>query len=279
MNRARAKHLVLLLAATTFIGCAARPEGDQHGGLVTGPGQPDGGGDGDTGGTGTAGSGQSDCTGTLEQVQGNIPIASGGDRCPERWEDLPTTDPCGGSGGVSTGECGGFLMVSGACTLDSFLCIYDATSHALVAAAESTDYPEYCGATSSCISAGPLPAGVKCDVYGFSLPQGCQLQPLPQPTPDPPPGPGVQCGDTVCQPGEGCATRVTCDGAMEAADGGTAGCPDGGSLQYSASGARCYYYEPSRCVPSCNCDDATVGPFGSCTNADGTQNQCPLGCF
>jgi hypothetical protein len=267
MTRARAKHLVLLLAATTFIGCASRPEGDQHGGLVTGPG-------GDDSDPGTGGSGQSDCTGTLEQVQGNIPIASGGNRCPERWEDVPTTDPCHGSGGVSTGECSGFLMVAGACTLDSFLCVYDATTHALVAAAESTDVPEYCDTTSSCISWGPLPTGVKCGEYGLGLPQDCQLQALPEQEQV-----QVQCGDQLCQPGEGCATPVTCDSIDATPDGGLPECPDGGELKTSQSGLRCFYTDTPRCVPSCSCDRAVIGDVGTCVQADGLPVTCPPGCF
>jgi hypothetical protein len=108
------------------------------------------------------------CTGTIEEVQARVPTAMLA-MCPTRWEDVPSVAPCHSFAAIRAGQCGNALVYTGGCTLDSFLCAYDATTHALVGVAESTDTNSYCNRTSSCIAAGTLPDEVSCGIYGIGL--------------------------------------------------------------------------------------------------------------
>jgi hypothetical protein len=82
-------------------------------------------------------------------------------------------------GTLHAGSCNGVLLYYGSCSLDRFVCEYDATTHALIGAAEITDTNGYCNLTSDCISAGTVscPATPACQLPTLTADGGADAAP------------------------------------------------------------------------------------------------------
>ena len=97
------------------------------------------------------------------------PLAEVTSACPATY-DLIGDRACAAfsyDGGTSTSSCGSFLIFALRGPFDTFVCYYDATSRALVAVSQCTDYSAYCGGADYCYWAG-VPVGA-CELSNLTL--------------------------------------------------------------------------------------------------------------
>ena len=97
--------------------------------------------------------------------------------CPATSDEAvaSSTSLCPGgmrSGIVSgCGALGDKFIVRSSLSPQEIFCVYDVTTHALVAGLSTTNTTSYCNGTSNCIQGGSLPEGVRC--YGTSVALPC----------------------------------------------------------------------------------------------------------
>jgi len=105
------------------------------------------------------------CVGTLAEVEG-----AAGNACPATYEDAMQSPPtCTAQSQVTFPTCGSALVLSVNCGVHGFVCVYEATSHALTAAAAFDDVANRCNFTSSCIATGVLPPEIECTDGGLRM--------------------------------------------------------------------------------------------------------------
>ncbi|MEA2700886.1 MAG: hypothetical protein QOI66_5157 [Myxococcales bacterium] len=104
------------------------------------------------------------CTGSIDEVQAAAFHLGSAPACPATYTEAMRTPPSCGAGPKppTFGKCGDQLVFSANCFLHGFVCVYEASSLALVGAAAFDDTPSYCQKQSTCIQGGTLPAGFAC---------------------------------------------------------------------------------------------------------------------
>jgi hypothetical protein len=116
------------------------------------------------------------CITSLDEATARVASCISRPLCTALYDDIHAPVDGGMYASFRMGTCGASLMFYGRCGFDSFVCVYDASTRALVGAAGSTDYPAYCDGGTSCIGGGSLPTEIQCATYGLTL--ACDLPPV-----------------------------------------------------------------------------------------------------